>query len=163
MKFCPQCGNPLQLKQVDGVQRLVCTKNNCHYVHWNNPVPVVAALVEYQGAYIVARNAQWPEHIYSVISGYLEAGEAPEQAVLREVAEELGLDGRIVRSIGNYAFAEKNQILLAYEVSAMGQITTNAELVDVRLLSANELLMYDFGHLSLTRQIIEDWQRLTET
>jgi len=93
----------------------------------------------------------------------LEAGEAPEQAVLREVAEELGLDGRIVRSIGNYAFAEKNQILLAYEVSAMGQITTNAELVDVRLLSANELLMYDFGHLSLTRQIIEDWQRLTET
>ena len=158
MKFCPICAGALQNKEIDASQRLICSNQNCGYVYWNNPVPVVAALVEYQGAYIVARNVQWPKHIYSVISGYLEAGESPEQAVLREVNEELGLTGEIVQLIGNYAFTKKNQIMLAYEVTASGVITKNHELADIKLLSRDELINYDFGPLLITKNLLEDWK-----
>jgi NAD+ diphosphatase len=160
MKFCPECGNLLQRMQIDGTQRQACAQADCHYVYWNNPVPVVAALVAYDGKYIVARNAQWPKHLYSLISGYLEAKETPEQAVVREVYEELGLKGTILRQIGNYAFLEKNQIILCYEVQAIGNISTNHELADVKLLRSAELSEYDFGPLYITKRIINDWKNL---
>lgn len=159
MKFCPECGGELQQKVIDGLPRLTCAQANCHFVFWNNPVPVVAALVAYAGNYIIARNAQWPAGIYSVITGYLEAGESPEQAVVREVKEELGLDGQSVRHIGNYAFYKKNQLILAYEVQASGIITTNHELVDVKQLSPTELAQYDFGPLLVTKRIAQDWRK----
>lgn len=159
MKFCPECGSALQQKLIDGVERLTCSKHDCHFVHWNNPVPVVAALVQHEGKYIIARNVQWPAQIYSVITGYLEAGEAPEQAVVREVHEELGLDGQIVRFIGNYAFYKKNQLILAYEVQASGSVVTNHELAEVKLLSPAELAEYDFGPLLVTKRIIQDWKK----
>lgn len=160
MKFCPECGNVLHAKLVDHAQRLVCTQASCHFVHWNNPTPVIAALVEYDGKYIIARNVRWPKHLYSVISGYLEARETPEQAVLREVKEELDLSGNVVRHIGNYAFPEKNQIILCYEVQAMGTLTTNHELAEVKLLLPEELANYDFGPLYITGNILEDWKRI---
>jgi NADH pyrophosphatase NudC (nudix superfamily) len=47
-----------------------------------NPVPVVAALIEYQGKIVLARNAQWPEGMFSLVTGYLEKHETPEDAVV---------------------------------------------------------------------------------
>ena len=70
-------------------------------MHWDNPVPVVAALIEYQGKIVLARNSQWPEGVLSLITGYLERNETPEEAVVREVKEELGLDGRVQELLGN--------------------------------------------------------------
>lgn len=161
MKFCPECGSGLQQKVIDGFPRLACTQRDCHFVYWNNPVPVVAALVMYEGKYIIARHVQWPKDIYSVITGYLEAGESPEQAIVREVKEELGLDGHSVRHIGNYAFYKKNQLILAYEVQASGVITTNHELADLKRLSPTELAEYDFGPLLVTKRILQDWRKFS--
>jgi NAD+ diphosphatase len=50
MKFCPQCGKPLELKFRDDRDRLQCTDQSadCGYVFWNNPTPVVAAIVEHE-------------------------------------------------------------------------------------------------------------------
>jgi NAD+ diphosphatase len=162
MKFCPQCGHPLQTRQIDGVSRLACAQQKCQYVYWNNPVPVVAALVEYDGKFIIARNVQWPKRIYSLISGYLEAKESPQQAVVREVKEELGLNAKLVRHIGNYAFVEKNQLILAYAVQAWGTLQTNHELADARLLTRDEFAAYDFSPLTITQQILADWKNLNQ-
>lgn len=160
VKYCPQCAGELQQKNIDGVARLACTNASCRFVFWNNPVPVVAALVRLDEKYIIARNAQWPAGLYSVITGYLESGESPEQAVLREVHEELGLSGIAVTHIGNYSFYKKNQIILAYEVVATGEISANDELAAIKQLSPGELLEYDFGPLLVTRRIVQDWQKL---
>jgi NAD+ diphosphatase len=162
MKYCPSCASVLKQSVIDGAQRYVCTNPQCDYVCWNNPVPVVAALVESAGRYILARNVQWPREIFSLITGYLESGETPEQAVLREVNEELGLQGRIVRQIGNYAFLAKNQVILSYEVQAWGTIQTNSELAEVKTLLPDELADYDFGPLYLTQQIIAGWKTCRE-
>lgn len=159
MRYCPKCKNKLTRKILDGVKRLACSSEKCSYVLWNNPVPVVAALVQHEGKYIIARNALWPGGIFSVISGYLEQKETPEQAVIREVEEELGLTGEIKRYLGHYSFFEKNQLLLGYEIEAGGTIKTNHELAEIKQLTAEELSNYDFGPLYVTRAMIDDWKK----
>ena len=160
MNYCPQCGSRLEPKLVDGTKRLACQNDTCGFVHWDNPVPVVAALVLYHDHYLIARHAGWPNGLFSLITGYLECNETPEQAAVREVLEELGVTGQVTRHIGNYAFIEKNQLILAYEVVASGTLAVNHELVELRHLLAAELAEYNFGPLSLTQTIVKDWSAL---
>ncbi len=157
MKYCPDCSSEFIVKLIDGEMRQVCSNDNCNYVFWDNPVPVVAALVELDGIYIIARNSEWPEGLFSVIAGYLEKGETPEQAVLRECEEELGLTATVADYIGNYSFFEKNQLILAYHVSASGNIEINDELAEVKLLSRLELQEYNFSPLEIAEKIVSDW------
>jgi NADH pyrophosphatase NudC (nudix superfamily) len=76
--FCPQCGQPLHPVAVNGQPRQRCVAAGCGYVHWDNPVPVVAAIVELDGTIILARNKSWPEKMYGLITGFLEKGETPD-------------------------------------------------------------------------------------
>lgn len=157
MKYCPQCASELQDKLIDGVGRRACPSSGCGFVHWNNPVPVVAGLVRHDGRYILARNAQWPEGMFSVITGFLEKGETPESAVLRETREELGVCGKSVEFIGHFALPEFNQLIIAFAVDADGKPGPGDEIVEIRTLSRSELETHDFGHLELTKTIVSRW------
>lgn len=159
MKYCPQCANKLTEKLLDGVSRKVCGSTECNYVHWDNPVPVVAALVEYENNIILARNAKWPEGIFSLISGYLEKGETPEYAVVREVKEELGLHGKIKDFIGHYPFFKSNQLILAFWVEASGELQPNEEIAETIITSKQQIKSYPFGSLTITRNVVKDWSR----
>jgi NAD+ diphosphatase len=53
---------------------------------------VLAAVVEYQGKILLARNAAWPHKMYALITGFMEAGESPQEGIAREVKEETNLD-----------------------------------------------------------------------
>lgn len=160
MKYCPDCGDKLSTRIIDEVERRVCIKNGCNYTFWNNPIPVVAALVHFNDKYIIARNANWPPGRYSVISGYLECAEDPEIAVLREVKEELGLDGVVTSYLGHHIFAEQNQLILAFEVLAKGSVLTNDELVEIKYLTQEALLDYNFKPFYITEKIINEWSKL---
>ena len=157
IKFCPECGGAISKVNIDGATRFKCSQENCNYVHWNNPVPVVAALVKHEGKYLIARNAKWPKRIFSLITGFLEAGEEVESAILREVKEELGLEGKISSYLGHYTFFEQNQIIIAFEVKAKGTLKINHELAETKYLSAEELTAYDFQPLYITEKIIKKW------
>src|SRR5437867_10889856 len=100
MKFCPTCASPLFARELEGHTRLVCSSETCDYVFYDNPVPVVAALIEHGESVLLVRNKAWPEKSYGAVSGFLEKGEAPEQRVLRAVQEEGGREGEIIASIG---------------------------------------------------------------
>ena len=128
---------------------------NCGFIHYDNPDPVVAALVEHEGDVILARNEAWPETWFGLISGFLERGETPEDATLREVKEELGLDGDIVALIGVYAFFERNQVIVAYHVRATGTIHLGDELAAVRRVPPGELKPWPVG----TGHAVRDWLR----
>lgn len=136
---------------------MACASPECTFVRWDNPVPVVAALVQYRGKIVLARNSLWPANMFSLVTGYLERGETPEQAVLREVKEELGLDGEPKDFIGCYSLVEKNQVVLAHWVVAAGNLKTGSEIAEVRLLSRKELELWDFGRLALTSAIVKQW------
>jgi NAD+ diphosphatase len=163
MRYCPECGNTLVARLIDGVERKACNAHNCNYVHWDNPVPVVAALVQYKGGIVLARNAQWRAGIFSLVTGYLERNETPEQAVVREVSEEIGLDGAVDALIGCYSLARKNQIILAHSVVATGELCTGEEIAEVKILSRGQLRRWQFGHLTLTADVVSDWLARSET
>ncbi len=56
-----------------------------------------------------------------MVTGFLEKNESPEEGVLREVKEELGLDARLISYIGTYPFFLRNQLILAYHLKAKGE------------------------------------------
>jgi NAD+ diphosphatase len=111
-KYCPLCGKGLTKNIVDGKDVLCCPSDNCGYVFWNNPIPVVAAIIERDGKVLLARNKEWPEKVFGLITGFLEKGETPEEAVKREVKEEVGLDSEIVEFVGVYSFIDRNQLII---------------------------------------------------
>lgn len=153
MRYCPLCSVELTEMEIDGRQRLGCPADDCDYVFWNNPTPVVAALVELDGHVVLARNRTWPEKMFGLITGFLEASETPEQGVLREVKEELGLDGRIADFIGNYAFYDMNQLILAFHVVAEGQVVLGDELVEFKKIVPEKLRPWPLG----TGLAVSDW------
>ncbi len=147
---------------LDGVARLACSSPECGFVHWNNPTPVVAGIIQHEGKYIIARNAKWPSGMFSMITGFLEKGETPEQAILRETHEELGLDGEGLEFIGHYSFLELNQLVMAFAVKAHGNLVLSDEIADVKVLSKSELETYDFGRLKLTSKIVAQWLQMID-
>lgn len=154
-RFCPRCGGALLLRDIGGSERSVCADDTCGFVFWNNPVPVVAALVEHDGAIVLANNRDWPDHLFGLITGFLERRESPEAAVLREVHEELGLAGRIESLIGLYPFEQMNQIIIAFHVRAEGSIRLGEELRAVKRVEPAKLRPWDFG----TGLAVRDWLR----
>jgi len=148
-RYCPLCAAPLAARGADG--RLACS---CGYVHWDNPVPVVAAIVEHEGAVVLARNRAWPDpKMFGLITGFLEKGETPEEAVRREVKEELDLEPLGVALVGLYPFARRNKLSIAYHVPARGAIGRNEELPDYRRIAPGKLRPWDFG----TGLAVRDW------
>ena len=141
--FCPRCGLPMidsAAADAGGAsRRRVCSAAGCGFVQRTNPTPAVGALVELDGEIILARNALWPEGWFALITGYLEAGEAPTAAVAREVKEELNLDVVSIHPIGNYIFERKNEVMLCYHVVAAGDVKLGAELCDYRRCKPHEL------------------------
>ncbi len=150
-KFCPECSTELIQANVDGGQRQKCP--SCDYVFWDNPIPVVAAIVEHQGKVILTQSKGWPEKWFGIVAGFLEKGETPERSVLREVKEELGLDGEIVSLVGHYAFEQRNQIIFAYHIQAEGEIVIGEELAAIKALPPEEVRPWDMG----TGPALKDW------
>eukprot|EP01035_Chromulina_nebulosa_P063841 gene63841-87314_t len=123
VRHCAHCGTglqPITLAEDGGVKtRLRCPA--CDFTHWNNPTPVLAAIVEYRGQVLLARNAAWPGKMFALITGFMEAGETPEEGVAREVKEETNLDVSALKIVGAYDFQRMNQIIIAYHVVADGE------------------------------------------
>jgi NAD+ diphosphatase len=152
-RFCPHCGTAMAEARKDGKDRLACPAEGCGFVHWDNPVPVVAAVVEHDGQVLLARNRDWPEKMFGLVTGFLERAEDPAAAVLREVREEVGLDGEVVGLVGVYPFEMKNQVILAYHVRTTGEVRLGEELAEYRLLAPEKVRTWPFG----TGKALADW------
>jgi NAD+ diphosphatase len=153
LKFCPVCKSALVANDTEGRTRLVCSSETCKYTLYDNPVPVVAALVEHGATVLLVRNKGWPESWFGLVSGFLEKGETPEEGVLREVKEEVGLRGEIVSFIGVYSFIEMNQLILAYHVRGQGEVEIGAELAGVKAVPPDKLRAWPLG----TGHAVRDW------
>ena len=153
VKYCPYCGHELSVKQINGRDYRACPEEKCDYVFWDNPLPVVAAIVEHSGKVLLARNKLCPAKMFGLITGFLEKGESAEEAVLREVREELGLNGELAGLVGVYPFIQRNQVILAYHVVAEGEIRMNEELAEVISVPPEQLRPWSFG----TGYAVKDW------
>jgi NADH pyrophosphatase NudC (nudix superfamily) len=128
-RYCPSCRAELTTAERGGKSRLVCPE--CGFVQWRNPVPVVAAVVEREGQVILVHSIGRPPTWFGLVAGFLEQGEHPEAAVLREVDEELGIPAKLESCIGIYPFELFNQIIFAYHVrGGPGAIRLDASELD---------------------------------
>lgn len=155
MKFCPLCRTELHLRFAGDMDRLACPDETCNFVHWDNPVPVVAAVVEHDDQIILANNVAWPEDIYAVITGFLEKNESSEDGIVREVKEELGLESEQVELINVYPFYRMNQIIIGYYILASGRVSLNEELRSFKHIEKKDVKTWD----SATGYILRDWLR----
>jgi NADH pyrophosphatase NudC (nudix superfamily) len=139
----------------DPPRPLRCQAAGCDFVWWDNPIPVVAGIVEMPEGVVLVHAKAWPPKVFAPVSGFLEAGEDPRQAIVREVGEELGLEGRVESLVGNYAFPEQNQLILAYHLWAAGEIRLGDELDGHRVIPVEKLRAWGFG----TGLAVQDWLR----
>ena len=156
-RFCPRCAAPLVERAVNSEMRSVCSAH-CGFIHYDNPTPVVAAVVEHNGMVVLAHNREWPQALqsfYGLITGFLERAESPPQCALREVKEELDLNADSATLIGVYGFEQMNQVIIAYHVPATGTISLNEELDDYRHVPLHECKAWPAG----TGLALRDWLR----
>ncbi len=155
-RYCPVCATAL-IERPDAAEagklRLACPDG--HWVHWDNPLPVLAALVEIDGRILLARNAAWPAKTFALITGFMERGETPEQGVARELREETSLVAQQMSLIGVYEFMRKNEVIIAYHVRAVGDIRLSEELLEYRLVAPEKLRPWRAG----TGYAMADWMR----
>ncbi len=97
LRFCSQCAAPVDARRIEGRTRDVCS--SCETVFYQNPLPVAACLVlnaRHEVLLVKRRNAPH-EGMWCLPIGFAETGETIGQAARRELKEETGIDGRIVR------------------------------------------------------------------
>jgi NAD+ diphosphatase len=153
--FCPRCATRLVEREAAGKSRPACPKETCGFVQWGNPLPVVGALVEHRDHVVLARGRGWPEKMFGLITGFLEAEETPEAGVLREVKEELSLDAEIVSLIGVYAFDLRNEFIACWHVRApyAQVVKLSDELEAWKAIAPDKLRGWDMG----TGLAVRDW------
>jgi NAD+ diphosphatase len=159
-RYCPSCATELQpLAQMeDGGEKTRLRCPACGWTHWNNPTPVLAAVIECtdrEGRVLLARNAAWSGRMFALITGFMEAGESPEQGIRREVLEETSLQADALKLIGVYEFERMNQVIIAYHVEARGEITLSPELAEYKLFAPQDIVCWPAG----TGYALADWLR----
>ncbi len=156
-KFCPSCATLLQMlaQEEDGgpKERLRCPA--CGWTHWNNPTPVLAAVIQYRDQILLARNAAWQHKMYALITGFMEAGESPQAGITREIKEETSLDVSQLNLIGVYEFLRMNQVIIAYHAVAHGEVKLSPELADYKLYAYDAVKCWPAG----TGYALADWLR----
>ena len=163
-QHCGACGAPTITRQ--GGHVLQCTAPTCAREHYPRTDPAIIVLVEHGDRALFGRKAEWPIHRYSTIAGFVEPGESAEQAVVREVAEETGVE--VIDSCyhSSQPWPFPGSLMLGHSAHAgRSQIHLNdRELEEARWLSrqelANRLVCGEFlppAPISISFRLIEDW------
>lgn len=132
-RFCSACGAPLAPVVEHGHARDACTR--CHRIAYRNSKPAATALVVRDGRVLLSRRARPPHQgEWDLPGGFLESGEHPEAGVLRELLEETGMRGRVVRlvSIAMGTYGEDDTLNLVYEIEAEGEPAARDDSLELR-------------------------------
>jgi len=116
--FCPYCGMRLERMEVFGQVRPACRR--CEFVQFRDPKVAVIAFVTHKDKVLLVRRAVEPSRgKWALPGGYMDAGEMPEEALHRELDEEVGLGVDITRLLDIFPMESPEQansgIVLAYE------------------------------------------------
>ncbi|MDO8503110.1 MAG: NUDIX hydrolase [bacterium] len=112
---------------VDGEPVDTCPK--CGFIFWGNPKPVASLLIVQDGKILMIQRSQEPLKGYWCLpGGFIRWFETPEQALIREVKEETGLNAKITRIIGVYQIDNDPRGIhldIIYEGRANGKVKIN--------------------------------------
>lgn len=111
-RYCARCGHPTKPTHSGWVREC----NQCHALEYPRQDPaVIMTLHDEKDRILLAHNAAWAPKRVSVLAGFVDAGETPEQAVIREVHEEVGLTVHTLQSLGTQPWPYPRSLMLAYQ------------------------------------------------
>jgi len=142
-QYCPICGRVLELGTIDSKERKFCP--DCGFIDYKNPLPVAVAItVKGKKVLLIKRGIAPRKGMWGPPSGFIEVGETSEEACLRELKEETGVSGQIVRLLGVSRLRDKeiygDMLMVRYLVNAGDEeITPGDEVEDARFFDIAEL------------------------
>jgi NAD+ diphosphatase len=172
--FCGIDGSPMH-PQAAGWHR-VCEAHG--HEHYPRTDPAVICLVHDGGERVLlARQPLWPEGRFSVLAGFVEAGESLEACVLREIHEEVGVSVRDVAYLGSQAWPFPRSLMVGFQAVADADTPlrpAEGEIAEAMWVSRTELrealaagdwagaegVLRLPGRVSIARAMLEAWAAL---
>ncbi|WP_127841661.1 NAD(+) diphosphatase [Actinomyces wuliandei] len=166
-RYCPACGGRTLAVQAGWARRC----SGCQAVHFPRTDPaVIMAVTDDADRLLLVHGASWEDRRYSVVAGFVEAGESVETAVRREVWEETGLRVEEVSYLVSQPWPFPRSLMLGYRARLApgenlarpdGEEVTGAVIVSreelARAVAQRSIVLP--GRASLGRLLIEDWFR----
>jgi NAD+ diphosphatase len=128
--FCGRCGHATVYSTSEAAR----TCPSCGAMHFPRITPAVITLVRKGREILLARGLRFGPRLYSLIAGFVEPGETVEQAVEREVCEEVGIEVSDITYAGSQSWPFPSQLMLGFTANHVsGELRINdAELSDAR-------------------------------
>ena len=135
--FCSVCGNDHLFNATEGA--FECSCNNSP--KYPSISPCIITLIHDEDKILLGRSKFFPPNMYSTLAGFIEAGESAEQALAREVKEEVNVDVTDITYYSSQSWPFPAQLMLGYLCKyKSGEILLNdEELEDARWFNINEL------------------------
>lgn len=165
-QYCGYCGHATYSKLAGFVRQ--CSNSDCGKEHYPRTDAAVICAITFQDKILLGRQAQWPEHRYSVIAGFVEPGESLEQAVAREANEEAGLTVSNIQYVGSQPWPFPQSLMTGFTAEATHPAIklkddelehaawfTREEINELKE-SGQLILPYKY---SISRTLIEQWRK----
>jgi NAD+ diphosphatase len=161
-RFCGACGKPTE--KVPGERAFRCS--GCGLSLYPRICPAMMVLITRGRELLLARGVTFPPGRYSALAGFLEAGEAIEDAIHREVREEVGLEVDGLEYFASQSWPFPNSLMIAFTARwKSGEIVADpTEIADARWFDVEELPEMPPPRVSISRALIDATvQRLRTT
>jgi len=138
-RFCGRCGSQMRVDIEERAMRC----DPCRIINYPRIAPCVIVLVTRGEELLLARNANFPQPMYSTLAGFIEAGETAEQTLQREVREEVGLEITNLRYFQSQSWPFPNQLMLGFfaEYAAGEIVCDQTEIADAQWYHYSDLPM----------------------
>jgi NAD+ diphosphatase len=152
-RFCARCRGPLRLRQ--DVRAKECT--DCGRLEFPRLSPAIIVLIEKEDKLLLARSPRFAGEFFSVLAGFVEAGESLEKAVHREIMEEVGIEVKNVKYFGSQPWPFPDSLMIGFTAEYdSGDIRIDGEeIIEAGWYRADNLPHIP-GRISIARQLI-DW------
>ena len=154
-QFCGRCGSKTE-KVYNQFERQC---HACHLSFFPKISPAVIVLIKKDNQILMARQKSFPEGVYGLIAGFAEAGESLEEAVHREVQEEVGIKIKNIFYFGSQSWPFPDSLMIAFTAEyESGKIDCrDGELEVAGWYDADNLPGYPSSSTSIARVIIDDY------
>ena len=156
-RYCGRCGSSTRTNDAD--RGKVCPE--CKHMAFPRLSPAMIVLVERGDEILLAWGRQFPGRFFSALAGFVEPGESLEDAVIREVREEVSVEVADVRYFGSQPWPFPHSLMCGFTCTwQSGEIVIDPEeIVEAGWYTSADLPPCPRGGMSIAGWLIEDWLR----